>query len=113
MQYQPPGMAIGQHGVGVEPHAVPAPPPEPEEPPFDCMSFPPGLIPKLVEDKLQIDPPYTPLTPEDIQRCPVPPPPKMDDYLKARLDKFYAQLAVRLHFRSLHALTWRFIASIL
>ncbi len=32
----------------------------------------------------------------DIEQSGVPPPPKMDAYLKARVDKMYAQLAVSL-----------------
>lgn len=74
-----------------------------------------------VEEKLKADPPYSPLplflvppyplcspgpfmrhppsTPVvcsilDIERIGVPPPPKVDAYLKARVDKMYAQLAV-------------------
>lgn len=72
------------------------PPPEPqvpEEPPFDPFSFPPGLIPRLVEDTLRSEAAYSPLSPLDIEKSEVPPPPTMDPYLKARLDKFYAQLA--------------------
>eukprot|EP00887_Chlorella_sp_A99_P000681 scaffold5.g681.t1 len=52
-----------------------------------------GLIPKLVEEKLKTDEPYTPLTPEEVAAAPAPAPPRLDAYLKARLDKFYAQLA--------------------
>ena len=71
----------------------PPPPAEPEEPPFDPFSFPPGLIPRLVEDSLRSEAAYSPLSPLDIEKSEVPPPPKMDPYLKARVDKFYAQLA--------------------
>jgi CID domain len=70
----------------------PPPPKEPEEPPFDPFSFPPGLIPRLVEDNLQSQIPYSPLNPSIISNSEVPPPPTLDSYLKARLDKFYAQL---------------------
>ncbi|KAL4434358.1 hypothetical protein ABPG75_000799 [Micractinium tetrahymenae] len=70
----------------------PAPEPEPEPEGFDPMSFPPGLIPKLVEEKLRTDPPYSPLSILDIEQTGVPPLPKMDAYLKARVDKMYAQL---------------------
>lgn len=119
---------------------------------------PPGLLPKLVEESLRTDPPYSPLRcaaacdghglygkfarqvdwsgglacvaaqhtrwhvhtlhkPRsrnaqaqtclllppcrppcsifDIEQTGVPPPPKMDAYLKSRVAKFYAQLAVR------------------
>ncbi|KAI3439009.1 hypothetical protein D9Q98_001421 [Chlorella vulgaris] len=59
---------------------------------FDPCSFPPGLIPQLVEEKLKTDPPYAPLSPLDIEAAGVPPPPEVDDYLKSRLDKFYAQM---------------------
>ncbi|KAL4428605.1 hypothetical protein ABPG77_008917 [Micractinium sp. CCAP 211/92] len=75
------------------PAPAPAPEPEPEPEGFDPMSFPPGLIPKLVEEKLKTDPPYSPLSILDIEQSGVPPPPKMDAYLKARVDKMYAQLA--------------------
>lgn len=61
-------------------------------PPFDPFSFPPGLIPKLVQHNTHTTQ-YAPLKPEDIQHCSVPPPPHTDDYMKARLDKFYAQIA--------------------
>lgn len=54
----------------------------------------PGLIPKLVEEAMKIDPPYTPIRIEAIEEAGVPSPPEMDAYLKARLDKFYAQVAV-------------------
>ena len=33
-------------------------------------------------------------SPLDIERSGVPPPPKLDSYLKARVDKMYAQLSV-------------------
>ncbi|EFN51673.1 hypothetical protein CHLNCDRAFT_139903 [Chlorella variabilis] len=74
------------------PGHAPPPEPEPEEPGFDPCSFPPGLIPRLVEDKLKTDPPYSPLSPLDIEAAGVPPPPKVDAYLKSRVDKFYAQM---------------------
>lgn len=80
----------------ITPHMQPPPPSEEEKKPaFDPFSFPPGLIPHLVEEKLKTDPPYSPLSPLDIEQSPVPPLPNEDDYLKARLDTFYAQLAVR------------------
>lgn len=88
----PPPPGPGQ-GVYYPPPPAPAPEPEPEPEGFDPMSFPPGLIPKLVEEKLKTDPPYSPLSILDIEQTGVPPPPKMDAYLKARVDKMYAQLA--------------------
>jgi hypothetical protein len=33
-------------------------------------------------------------SPLDIEAAGVPPPPEVDDYLKSRLDKFYAQMGV-------------------
>lgn len=71
----------------------PLPTVEPEQPCFDPFSFPPGLIPTLVEEKLRTDTPYSPLEAAEIEKCQVLPPPTMDAYLQARLDKFYAQLA--------------------
>ncbi len=53
-----------------------------------------GLIPKLVEESLKVDPPYSPLTIRAVSEAGVPPPPQVDAYLSARLDKFYAQIAV-------------------
>ncbi|KAH7623290.1 hypothetical protein Ndes2526B_g01714 [Nannochloris sp. 'desiccata'] len=75
-----------------QPKRPPPPPSEPEEQPFDPFSFPPGLIPHLVEENLQSQIPYSPLNPENISASEVPLPPTLDPYLKARLDKFYAQL---------------------
>lgn len=89
-----PTPALGAAGAQVPIETIQAKP-ESIEPAFDTFSFPPGLIPYLVEDKLKTDPPYSPLSPLDIEKCPVPPPPNEDEYLKARLDKFYAELAVR------------------
>ncbi|KFM26142.1 Transmembrane protein 115 [Auxenochlorella protothecoides] len=74
-------------------HVQAAPLAEPEPPGFDPMSFPPGLIPKLVEESLKVDPPYSPLTIRAVSEAGVPPPPQVDVYLSARLDKFYAQIA--------------------
>ena len=39
------------------------------------------------------EPPYTPLTAEDIDREPPPPLPEKDSYMKSRLDRFYAEIA--------------------
>lgn len=52
------------------------------------------MIPKLVEESLKVDPPYSPLTIRAVSEAGVPPPPQVDVYLSARLDKFYAQIAV-------------------
>ena len=49
-----------------------------------------------MEEKLKTDEAYTPLTPEEVAALPPPGAPSMDTYLKARVDKFYAQLAVSL-----------------
>ncbi|KAL6770520.1 hypothetical protein ACKKBF_B31580 [Auxenochlorella protothecoides x Auxenochlorella symbiontica] len=92
-----PGVPWGHAGAApaahVPPQAQAAPLAEPEPPGFDPMSFPPGLIPKLVEESLKVDPPYSPLTIRAVSEAGVPPPPQVDAYLSARLDKFYAQIA--------------------
>lgn len=67
-------------------------PPEPEPPCFDPMSFPPGLIPRLVEKHLEADPPYSPLSPLEVEEAGLPDPPEMTPYLKTRLDQFHAEL---------------------
>ena len=71
-----------------------APPPQPVKPQKDPMSFPPGLIPQLVAEKLKTDPPYSPLSPLDIDRAGLPPSSEPDSYLKSRIDRFYAELQV-------------------
>ena len=58
------------------------------------MSFPPGLIPQLVRDKQVTDPPYSPLSPLDIEALGLPPSTPPDSYLASRLEKFYAELQV-------------------
>lgn len=63
--------------------------------PTDPMSFPPGLIPRLVRETLEVDPPYTPLSTRDVDRAGLPEPSQPDAYLTARLDKFHAELKVR------------------
>ncbi|KAK9844464.1 hypothetical protein WJX74_002850 [Apatococcus lobatus] len=60
--------------------------------PTDPMSFPPGLIPELVRQKLETDPPYSPLSTLDVDRAGLPEPSQPDAYLRARLDKFHAEL---------------------
>ena len=60
------------------------------------MGFPPGLIPQLVRVKADTDPPYSPLSPLDIERAGLPSPAEPDAYLASRLDRFYAELRVRL-----------------
>lgn len=60
---------------------------------FDALSFPPGLIPQLVQEQLKAQPPYTPLSPAHISSTPAPKEPVVDAYLEARLNTFYAQLA--------------------
>lgn len=61
---------------------------------LDPMSFPPGLIPQLVRDKQVTDPPYSPLSPLDIEALGLPPSSPPDSYLASRLEKFYAELQV-------------------
>ena len=62
--------------------------------PHDPMSFPPGLIPQLVHDKNVTDPPYSPLSPLDVEALGLPPSTPPDAYLASRLEKFYAELQV-------------------
>ena len=62
--------------------------------PTDPMSFPPGLIPQLVREKLETDPPYSPLSTLEVDRLGLPEPTQPDAYLRARLDKFHAELKV-------------------
>lgn len=79
-----------------------APPPDllqaaatqPAKPKKDPMSFPPGLIPQLVAEKLKTDPPYSPLSPLDIDQAGLPPTLEPDSYLKSRIDRFFAELQV-------------------
>lgn len=58
------------------------------------MSFPPGLIPTLVREKNLTDPPYSPLSPLDIEQAGLPPAQEPDAYLTSRIDKFNAELKV-------------------
>ena len=58
------------------------------------MSFPPGLIPQLVREKNVTDPPYSPLSPLDIEALGLPPSAPPDAFLASRLEKFYAELQV-------------------
>lgn len=81
----PPGTHFG-------PPDVAPPPQQPAHPKADPMSFPPGLIPQLVSEKLKTDPPYSPLSPLDIEKAGLPPTSEPDSYLQSRLDKFYAEL---------------------
>ncbi|DBA71019.1 TPA: hypothetical protein ACH3X2_011449 [Trebouxia sp. C0005] len=113
--YPPPGPAAqglppgvqGQHQAGlfqnvpVQPvtdmHAPPpdlaaAAPSVPAKPQTDPMSFPPGLIPQLVAEKLKTDPPYSPLSPLDIDQAGLPSTSEPDSYLQSRIDRFYAEL---------------------
>jgi len=79
-----------------------APPPDlagaasavPTKPQTDPMSFPPGLIPQLVAEKLTTDPPYSPLSPLDIDQAGLPSTSEPDSYLQSRIDRFYAELQV-------------------
>ena len=58
------------------------------------MSFPPGLIPTLVREKNLTDPPYSPLSPLDIEQAGLPPAQAPDAYLTSRIEKFNAELKV-------------------
>eukprot|EP00803_Ostreobium_quekettii_P003823 evm.model.scf_1238.3 EVM.evm.TU.scf_1238.3 scf_1238:26007-36121(-) len=74
-------------------HMLPRRPGSPRSPvPVNPMSFPPGLIPQLVMDKNRDGSPYSPISPLDIDRAGLPPPPEKDAYLLSRLDKFYGEL---------------------
>jgi hypothetical protein len=77
------------------------------------MSFPPGLIPALVRDKARTDPPYSPLSPLDIERAGLPPAAPPDAYLASRLDKFNAELRVRTPLRQCNPLKTTTVARIL
>ena len=75
-----------------------APPPAAAPPQgYDPMSFPPGLIPRLVRSKLETDEPYAPLSPREIERAGLPQRAEPDAYLKSRIDKFFAELEVSMH----------------
>jgi hypothetical protein len=74
-------------------HTAAAPPPN-ARPPADPMSFPPGQLPSLVCEKLRTDPPYSPLSPLDVEALGLPPAVELDSYLQSRLDKFDAELRV-------------------
>ncbi|DBB16897.1 TPA: hypothetical protein ACH3X3_015132 [Trebouxia sp. C0006] len=102
----PPGMQ-GQHQAGSFQNVpmlpisdMHAPPPDlagaasavPTKPQTDPMSFPPGLIPQLVAEKLTTDPPYSPLSPLDIDQAGLPSTSEPDSYLQSRIDRFYAEL---------------------
>ena len=50
---------------------------------------------RSLQDKLTTDPPYSPLSPLDIERAGIPEMKgELDDYLKSRLDQLYAELRV-------------------
>lgn len=66
----------------------------PQKEPYDPMSFPPGLIPTLVREKNLTDPPYSPLSPLDIEQAGLPPAQAPDAYLTSRIEKFNAELKV-------------------
>ncbi|KAK9907575.1 hypothetical protein WJX75_006303 [Coccomyxa subellipsoidea] len=72
--------------------AYPPPGAPPQKEPYDPMSFPPGLIPTLVREKNLTDPPYSPLSPLDIEQAGLPPAQEPDAYLTSRIDKFNAEL---------------------
>ena len=75
--------------------------------PTDPMSFPPGLIPELVRQKLETDPAYSPLSTLDVDRAGLPEPSQPDAYLRARLDKFHAELKVSARLQSAHVSTFQ------
>lgn len=88
--YPPPGGPPYTHP------ALAAPPPDAIPViPVDPMAFPPGLLPKLVDEKLQTDPPYSPLSPLEVEQAGLPSQGEPDAYLKSRLQRFYAELQVQ------------------
>ena len=60
--------------------------------PFDAMSFPPGLLPDLVQKSLNENAPYAPLDPEEVAKSNIDTIEIGDSYLNTRLNTFYAQL---------------------
>lgn len=75
-----------------EPHEPRNITPPPPQQPVSSFSFPPGLIPELVRSKSKYSSPYSPISPLDIDRAGLPPPPEKDNYLKSQLDRFAAEL---------------------
>lgn len=66
--------------------------------PQQATSGPHGLLPgthtQLVAEKNKTDPPYSPISPLDVERTQLAPPAEPTAYLASRLDKFYAELRV-------------------
>ena len=60
--------------------------------PFDPRSFPPGLIPSLLEDRDTKGVPYAPLKAEDVEAAGLPDRPEPTPLLSKRVDQFYAEL---------------------
>lgn len=60
--------------------------------PFDAMSFPPGLLPDLVQKSLHENAPYAPLDPEEVAKSNIDTIEIGESYLNTRLNTFYAQL---------------------
>ena len=65
-----------------------------QEAPHSSPSFPAGLIPKLVEHRSRTEPPYSPLSPLDLEAVSFQPSPQPSPYILSRLDKFVADLQV-------------------
>ncbi|KAL3138482.1 hypothetical protein ABBQ32_006272 [Trebouxia sp. C0010 RCD-2024] len=87
-----PGMPLPPDMHAPPPDLLQAAATQPAKPKKDPMSFPPGLIPQLVAEKLKTDPPYSPLSPLDIDQAGLPPTLEPDSYLKSRIDRFFAEL---------------------
>ena len=66
-----------------------------QDAPQSSPSFPAGLIPKLVEHRSRTEPPYSPLSPLDLEAVSFQPSPEPSPYILSRLDKFAADLQVR------------------
>lgn len=69
-------------------------PPPPSPPPlFDPHSFPPGLLPTLLDGHHVRDgAPYTPLEADDVLSMTLPGRPEMTPLLSTRIEQFYAEL---------------------
>lgn len=60
--------------------------------PFDPRSFPPGLLPSLLEERDKTEGPYAPLKAQQVEAAGLPDPPEPTPLLSKRVDQFYAEL---------------------
>lgn len=92
--HPPPGAFLGAPLAAAAAAPAAPQPAQPQAEPVSSFNFPPGLLPLLVKEKRDAGGrPYSPLSPLDIERVGLPPPPEKDPYLKSRMDQFYAELA--------------------